>query len=114
MGQDREEQIEDVALETFPLYIPPKQLDDAAAAEFARLEAQVGGPGWDWARWPEIIAAQRRLGVFEPVMMHSFGEGARPVRFHGQMICDFATVIEVAEHIVADLQARAAPAVETG
>lgn len=93
-----------------PLYIPPKQLDDAAAAEFARLEAQVGGADWDWGRWPEVMAAQRRLGVFEPVMMHSFGEGARPVRFHGQMICDFATVIEVAEHVLADLQARAAPA----
>ncbi|PZU00560.1 MAG: hypothetical protein DI624_01915 [Brevundimonas sp.] len=97
-----------------PLYIPPKQLDDAAAAEFARLEAQVGGPDWDWGRWPEVIAAQRRLGVFEPVMMHSFGEGARPVRFHGQMICDFATVIEVAEHVLADLQGRAAPADRAG
>ncbi len=91
-----------------PLYIPPKQFDEAAAAEFARLEAQVGGPDWDWAQWPAVQAAQRRLGVFEPVMMHAYGEGARPVRFHGQMICDFATVIEIAEHILADLQTKQA------
>ncbi|QTC88409.1 hypothetical protein [Brevundimonas pondensis] len=93
-----------------PLYIPPKQLDDEAATEFARLEALVGAPGWDWSEWPAVLAAQRRLGIFEPVMMHSFGEGARPMRLHGQMVCDFATVIEVAEHIVADLKARRAPA----
>lgn len=92
-----------------PLYIPAKQLDDVDAAEFARLQAQVGAPGWDWHQWGDNLAAQRRLGVFEPVMMHSFGEGARPVRFHGQMVCDFATVIEVAEHIVADIQARHRP-----
>lgn len=94
-----------------PLYIPPKQLDDVAADEFARLEAEVGAPGWDWARWPEVLAAQRALGMFEPVMMHSYGEAARPVHFHGQMVCDFATVIEVAEHILTDLQARRVPAV---
>lgn len=88
-----------------PLYIPPRTLDDAAAEEFRRLGEPVGREGWDWARWGEVLNAQRRLGVFQPVMMHSYGEGARPVRFHGQMICDFATVIDVAEHILVDLQA---------
>lgn len=88
-----------------PLYIPPKTLDDAAAQEFRRLGEPVGRDGWDWARWGEVLDAQRRLGVFQPVMMHAYGEGARPVWFHGQMICDFATVIDVGEHILADLQA---------
>lgn len=92
-----------------PLYIPPKTLSEEDAVEFRRLGDQVGAEGWDWARWGEVLAAQRALGVFEPVMMHSFGEGARPVRFHGQMICDFATVIEVAEHIVHDLLQPADP-----
>lgn len=68
-----------------PLYIPPKPLDEVAAAKFARLEARVSGPGWDWAEWPGVLAAQRRLGTFEPVTMHSIGDGARPVRFHGQI-----------------------------
>lgn len=92
-----------------PLYIPPRTLDEAEAAEFRRLGEQVGVEGWDWGRWGEVLDAQRALGVFEPVATHSFGEGARPVRFHGQMICDFATVIEVAEHVVADLRALPAP-----
>lgn len=87
-----------------PLYIPPKTLDEEAAAEFRRLGEQVGADDWDWERWGEVLDAQRALGAFEPLMTHAYGEGARPVRFHGQMICDFATVIEVAEHIVVDLQ----------
>ncbi|MES2032532.1 MAG: hypothetical protein V4466_00010 [Pseudomonadota bacterium] len=89
-----------------PLYILPKQLNDDEAAEFARLEGQVGAPAWDWDQWGAVLAAQRRLGVFEPVMMHSFGEGAHPVRFHGQMVCDFSTVIAVAEHVVGGIQTR--------
>lgn len=64
---------------------------------------------WSWKRWHEVQAAQRKLGVFQPVMMHSYGEGARPVWFHGQMICDFATVIEIAEHVVRDLQGLQRP-----
>lgn len=87
-----------------PLYIPPKTLGEEDAAEFRRLGEQVGAENWDWARWGEVLDAQRSLGVFEPVMMHSYGERARPVWFHGQMVCDFATVIDVAEHIVQDLQ----------
>lgn len=92
-----------------PLYIPPKQLTELETQEFRRLDSEVGGPGWDWARWPEILAAQRRLGVFQPLMMHSFGEGAQPIRFHAQIGCDFATVIEIGEHVLRDIRALRQP-----
>ena len=89
-----------------PLYIPPKTLDEADTAEFRRLEEGLMAEGWTPERWFEVKAAQRRLGTFDPVMMHSYGEHARPVRFHAQIVCDFATVVEIAEHVVADLEAR--------
>lgn len=95
-----------------PLYIPPKTFNDADSAEFKRLEDDMLAVGWSWERWHEVQAAQGKLGVFHPVMMHSYGEGARPVWFHGQMICDFATVIEIAEHVVRDLQGLQRPAPE--
>ena len=41
-----------------PLYIPPKIVDEAEAAEFHRLEGQVGAEGWEWNRWGEVLAAQ--------------------------------------------------------
>jgi hypothetical protein len=88
-----------------PLYIPPKTLDDAHAVEFKRLEDEMMAEGWSWERWHEVQNAQRALGVFEPVMMHSYGERARPIYFHAQMTCDFATVIEIAEHVARDLEA---------
>ncbi len=91
-----------------PLYIPPKTFDDADTAEFRRLEDELMARDWTPERWIEVQAAQRRLGTFDPVMMHSYGEQARPVRFHAQIVCDFATVVEVAEHVVTDLEARAA------
>jgi len=67
---------------------------------------------WSWDRWHEVQTAQRKLGVFQPVMIHSYGEGARPVWFHGQVICDLATVVEIAEHIVGELQQLQRPAPE--
>lgn len=91
-----------------PLYIPPKMFDEEDAAEFRRLEEDLTATGWTPERWIEVQAAQRRLGTFDPVMMHSYGEQARPVRFHAQIVCDFATVVEIAEHVVEDLQARQA------
>lgn len=91
-----------------PLYIPSKRLDEADAAEFRRLEEDLMVRGWTPERWGEVLTAQRRLGTFDPVMMHSYGEQARPVRFHAQIVCDFATLVEIAEHVIADLEARAA------
>lgn len=96
-----------------PLYIPPKMFNDADTAEFRRLEAEMLAEGWSWERWHEVQNGQRQLGVFEPVMMHSYGEGARPVRFHAQMISDFATVIEIAEHVINDLQGLQRPHAES-
>lgn len=88
-----------------PLYIPPKTFDEANAVEFKRLEDEMMAEGWSWGRWHEVQNAQRALGIFQPVMMHSYGEGARPVYFHAQMVSDFATVIEMTEHVARDLDA---------
>lgn len=86
-----------------PLYIPPRQLNDAASAEFRRIDDEINKVIADQERYAALRAEQRQLGVFNPLMMHSFGEQARPVFLHPQMICDFATVIEIGEHILREL-----------
>jgi len=88
-----------------PLYIPPTMVTPEEVEEFKRFESEMMAEGFDPERWQRVLAAQGALGRFEPVMMHSYGEGAQPMWFHGQMICDFATVIEIAEHVLGDLQA---------
>ncbi|RYD42184.1 MAG: hypothetical protein EOP63_13625 [Sphingomonadales bacterium] len=45
------------------------------------------------------------VGHFAPFFMHSFGEGAQPMLIHGQVVCDLATVVEIAERMIVALDA---------
>lgn len=89
-----------------PLYIPPRQLDPVAQARFAGLEAEKAQAVAvrDRERYDALQAEIDRVGVFEPYIMHSFGEQARPMRFHAQLVCDLATVIEIGERVMGALQ----------
>jgi hypothetical protein len=89
-----------------PLYIPPRQLNPAAQAEFQELEHRKNAAfaATDWQLANTLMDAQERVGTFEPYIMHSFGEQATPVRFHAQVICDFATVVELGERILAEVE----------
>lgn len=62
----------------------------------------------DWERVDTLQSALDRVGVFEPYIMHSFGEQAQPMRFHAQLVCDLATVVEIAERVLHALEWRAA------
>jgi hypothetical protein len=69
--------------------------------DFAAIEAQrsAAAAEGDWIRFDELGGVQDRLGSFEPQIMHSYGEAAQPVRFHAQLICDIATVVEIGERL---------------
>lgn len=85
-----------------PVYIPPSVLNDKEAAEFDRIESAIvqANKVGDFVRWSKLIDEQKTLGRFAPVIMHSFGESARPVALHAQMIADIATVVEIGEYVV--------------
>ncbi|NRP19274.1 hypothetical protein LPJGGPFB_02529 [Ensifer adhaerens] len=91
-----------------PLYIPPKTLNETEADDHERLEQQAYAAlkAGDFDTFDEFMGAQSQLGSFQPMMMHSYG-GADgdgwPVAFHGQIICDFATVVRIGEMMVAEL-----------
>jgi hypothetical protein len=92
-----------------PLYIPPRQLDDEAGSKWQALENELANAIRDHQLdlYDQLLAEQQKLGIFEPVMMHSFGDkpdDGTPVRFHGQMICDLATVVEIAELILNEVK----------
>lgn len=88
-----------------PLYIPPRTLDPEAQLEHAMIQREMDEAlRVDRERYFNLLAGQHRLGVFEPLMMHSYGEAARPIYFHPQIICDFATTIEIGEHLLRELQ----------
>lgn len=95
-----------------PLYIPPRRLNDREAAEFKRLDVEIANAvqARQYARSAELTTAQLELGTFEPIMVHSIGEGAKPVMFHGQMVSDFATLVEIGENLIKELEKLAKPA----
>jgi hypothetical protein len=90
-----------------PLYIPPSAVPTEKTGVHASLgeemiQAALRG---DPVRYDQLMVAQKELAVFLPVMIHSFGEEARPVFFHPQMICDFETVEELARRFFDELDA---------
>jgi len=82
-----------------------------AQAHFSELETEMAQAvaGRDWERYDALQVELERVGVFEPYIMHSFGEQARPMRLHGQLLCDLATVVEIGERVIAALEALSAP-----
>ena len=92
-----------------PLYIPPRHLNKVEVAEYRRIEQKMFEVR-DYERYGALQMQQRRLGTFNPVMMHSYGEGARPVLLHPQMICDFSTVVEIGEQMLNELDVLGRPA----
>lgn len=93
-----------------PLYIPPKSMDDEEVREWRRLEAESvkALKTRDRDLYRQLHEKQSKLGAFQPWMMHSFGpheNDGTPVRFHPQMICDLATVVEIGEMMLHEFDA---------
>jgi hypothetical protein len=82
-----------------PFYIPPKILNRPEQTEFERLNDEISAAVGRRDRQSvfELQAQQSALGTFRPMIMHSFNEGAIPMRFHPQMLCDFSTTVLIAE-----------------
>lgn len=86
-----------------PLYVPPYT---AKPEDHHRLEKQKNEAieRRDFTEYERLDAEQEELGKFLPIMMHSYGEGARPVWFHSQMLADWDTVAEIAKKVLDRLE----------
>ena len=92
------------------LYIPPRRYDNETAEEYRELDGHAASAlkERDFNKFHRLQGQMEQLGVFEPWMMHSFGPAAtdaRPVMFHGQVISDLATVIDIGERMLTELKA---------
>jgi hypothetical protein len=95
----------DALAHRIPLYIPPSVLSEIDGTEYRKLELAFQEARGDYPLRSELMSQQRKLGTFAPLMMHSYGENARPIFLHGQLICDFSTVVEIGEHLLEELKA---------
>lgn len=96
-----------------PLYIVPYVVPEAKQKEydeFSQLMAQTREPG----EYERLKADQRKLVQFAPWMTHSYGEKAKRVVFHPQMLSDFNTIEEMARKLLVELDRIDAPPQNNG
>ena len=96
----------DALAHRIPPYIPPITIDDEGQKAWREAEELQRGEGWAFEDWMKGLSAVQQVNGFEPMMTHSFGERSRPVYFHPQILSDLHTVIETADHIARELEAR--------
>jgi hypothetical protein len=87
-----------------PLYIAPFVVAPGGdAASFSALETQKTAAmrQRDFVKYDELDTAQQKLGKFLPAMTHSlYREDRNIVYFHGQLLADWNTVVEIAERFL--------------
>jgi len=80
-----------------PLYIPPHTIPKSKEAAYLGLEARMtkAMKQQRFSEYDRLAAKQELMASFTPMATHSFGEKARAIYFHPQMLADFNTVVEI-------------------
>jgi hypothetical protein len=88
-----------------PLYVPPFIITPAHEAEFQALEqsAEEAHAGGDYSAFFQAKSKLLTVGVFEPMMTHSFGEGAPHIHYHHQVLTDLKTISHIASRLLTEL-----------
>ena len=88
-----------------PLYIPPHTIPTNLEGEYNRLEAAavVARRAGDQATYFRSRSEQCRLGIFQPMILHSLGQNSATIWLHPQLLADFNTVEEIAQNFLVEL-----------
>jgi hypothetical protein len=88
-----------------PLFVPPYIITKDKEAAYNELEAAMNEAlsKRDYDEYDKKAAAQKELGIFRPVMLHSVVESEAYVAFHPQFLADFATIEELAGKMLEEL-----------
>jgi hypothetical protein len=88
-----------------PLYVPPHIVSPADEAEFNVLSeaAERAAEAGDWSGYFAARTKALNVGSFEPIMVHSLDQGSGTVLYHGQLLNDLKTVVDIGEHLLAEL-----------
>lgn len=88
-----------------PLYIPPYVITPDKQAEYDALgeaaDAAVGAGNLE--QYDQLTYARNAMGVFQPLMTHSFSERSPRVPFHVQLLADFNTIEEMGREMLTEL-----------
>lgn len=93
----------DALAHRIPLYVPPYCVPDANDAAYMALDARKLDTQ-DAVEYERIRTEQLELVAFRPVMKHTFQDKKPPVVFHFQLLQDFATVEEIGQKMLGELE----------
>jgi hypothetical protein len=84
-----------------PFYIPPYSVSDENVKEYSALEQQklVEISKRNFDAFDQIELRQKQMEFFQPLIVHSWGEDARPIVFHSMAIVAARTVNKMGEMI---------------
>jgi hypothetical protein len=88
-----------------PLYIPSHGVKKSQAENYQELERmkQQAIIRMDMDEHDRLDREQMKLCVFQPFITHAWDEQAPILYFHGQMIADYGTVIEMGHRMLKEL-----------
>ncbi len=89
-----------------PLYVPPFLISEAEAKESSLLEEQKieALRAHNFDEYERLDIEQEAFGWHAPVMGHSlYEENSHRIVFHSQLLADWTTICEMAEHFLDEL-----------
>ncbi len=89
-----------------PPYIPPYNVSFRDVSSDKMLDNHIWAAtlGGNSALAQKLQRQQRKIRIFNPVIQHSWGEGATPVLFHAQLVADSRTIVDLASDILEALE----------
>ncbi len=88
-----------------PPYIPPFYVPKDKLQEYEEIGNRIGA-AIQQENYDEVVRLENEqtgMVLFSPIVTHSFGENAKKVFFHSQMLSDFNTVVEIAQKLLKEL-----------
>jgi hypothetical protein len=94
-----------------PLYIPPHTIPTNLEDEYNRLEVASAAAmaAGDRATYFKCRSKQFRLGVFQPMILHSLSQHSATIWLHPQVLTDFNTVEDIAQKFLDELRRTGDP-----
>ncbi|WP_147367186.1 hypothetical protein [Aurantiacibacter xanthus] len=85
-----------------PPYLVPRTFSDIDAKEYRKVDAEMLAAlkNYDFDQHLQLSRHQDSIGSYSALMMHSYSEGAVPIFFHPQLICDALTIHQAGERFL--------------
>lgn len=95
----------DALAHRIPLYIVPYVVTKKNIEQYEKIDRRMKKAFSQLAldEYKKLNKEQENLGVFSGWMTHSFDETRSPIFFHGQLLCDYLTVIELGRLMIEEL-----------